>query len=152
MSSGESKRENGISELDDERSRVRPVFSWINGHIGLLSILLIVAGFALGIGGTLIADTDEPNFSPSGEIYDTEARAEEVFASSSPIRTATFLVDESTGQDVLTQAALFEFFTNSAAVRADGEARMKRQKQGAHPRIRRRAPCAKSSMNVARAS
>jgi predicted RND superfamily exporter protein len=111
-----------VADADHEakvHSRVRPLFSWINGHILLLSIVLVVVGVALGVGGTLIADTDEPNFSPSGEIYDTEARAEEVFASASPIHTATFLVDEPTGQDVLTQAALLEFLTNSAAARAD---------------------------------
>jgi len=100
-------------------SKVYPIFSWINRHIALTTIILVVVGVASGIIGTLIADTDEPNFGPSGEIYDTEARAEEVFASTSPIRVATFLVDEPNGQDVLTQAALLEFFENSADVRGD---------------------------------
>jgi hypothetical protein len=119
MSSGESERGVGVNEEGNEPSRVRPIFLWINGHIGLLSIVLVLAGVAFGIGGTIIADTDEPNFGPSGEIYDTEARAEEVFASSSPIRVATFLVDQPNGQDVLTQAALLEFFNNSADARGD---------------------------------
>jgi predicted RND superfamily exporter protein len=85
----------------------------------LLSTILIVAAVVLAIGGGAVTDTDEPNFSPSGEIYDTEARAEEVFSSSSAVRGATFLVDDPGGGDVLTQAALLEFLTNSEKVRSD---------------------------------
>jgi predicted RND superfamily exporter protein len=108
------------AEIEDEgKKRVLPLFSWINDHIGVISIVLVVVGVGIGILGSLIADTDEPNFSPSGEIYDTAARAEEVFASSSPIRGATFLVDDANRQDVLNQAVLLEYFTNSEAVRSD---------------------------------
>ena len=103
----------------DDPSRVRPLFSWINRHPCLLSSVLIVVAVVLAIGGGVIADTDEPNFSPSGEIYDTEARAEAVFSSSSAVREATFLVDEPAGQDVLTQAALLEVLTNSEKVRSN---------------------------------
>jgi predicted RND superfamily exporter protein len=100
-------------------SKVRPIFSWINHHIGVLSIVLVVLAVVGGVVGSLIADTDEPNFSPSGEIYETEARAEEVFESTSSIRDAAFIVDDANGQDVLTQAALLEVLENSADVRND---------------------------------
>jgi len=103
---------------DAASSRTSGLFGWINRHIWALSIVLVVAAVAAGIVGTLIADTDEPNFSPSGEIYDTEARAQAVFASSSAVREATFLVDRADGQDVLTRAALLEFLTNSDTMRA----------------------------------
>ena len=95
------------------------MFAWVNIHIGVVSIVLVVAAVVFGIVRSLIADTDEPNFSPSGEIYDTEALADEVFASSSPIREPGFLVDEPDGQDVLTQAALLESLENSAGVRSN---------------------------------
>ncbi len=95
------------------------MFSWINGHIGLISMVLVVVGVAIGIVGSMIADTDEPNFSPSGEIYDTQARAEEVFTSSSSIEGATFIVDDGDGQDVLSHDALFEYLTNSETLRND---------------------------------
>ncbi len=106
-------------QVDDEPDRVFGMFSWINGHIGLISSVLVVVGVGIGIVGSLIADTDEPNFSPSGEIYDTQARAEEVFTSSSSIEGATFIVDDADGQDVLSQAALFEYWTNSETARND---------------------------------
>jgi predicted RND superfamily exporter protein len=121
MASHDDDSDRDTEDTAADRSRVRPIFSWIDRHLVVLSIVLVVAAVAFGIVGTLIADTDEPNFSPSGEIYDTEARADEVFASSSPIRIATFLVDEPNGQDVLTQKALLEFLNNSAAVRADAD-------------------------------
>ena len=106
---------------DDGASRTSGLFGWINRHIGVLSIVLVLGAVGFAIAGFLVADTDEPNFSPSGEIYETEARAEEVFSSSSPIREATFLVDDASGQDVLTRDALLEFLTNSDAVRSDGD-------------------------------
>ena len=119
MISEETQRNEGTMNDNSDHSKVRTMFAWINRHIGVLSIVLVLAAVVLGIVGSLIADTDEPNFSPSGEIYDTEARAEEVFASSSPIRDAGFLADEPNGQDVLTQVALLEFLENSADVRSN---------------------------------
>jgi predicted RND superfamily exporter protein len=119
MTSQEGRKAKKAPREKSDRSRVRSIFGWIDSHIGLLSVVLIVAAVVFGIVGTLIADTDEPNFSPSGEIYDTEARAEDVFAASSPIRIAAFLVDEPNGQDVLTQVALLEFLNNSADARGD---------------------------------
>jgi len=112
-------QDKGMPQEATDQSRVRPLFAWINTHIGLLSIVLVVAGVAFGIIGALIADTDEPSFSPAGEIYETEERANDVFASSSPIRTASFIVDEPEGRDILTQVALLEFLENSADVRSD---------------------------------
>jgi len=100
-------------------SRASRLFGWINRHILVLSIVVVLGGVGIAIVGSIIADTDEPNFSPSGEIYDTEARAQDVFASSSAVRGAAFLVDDPAGQDVLTQVALLEFLTNSDAVRSE---------------------------------
>lgn len=44
----------------EETPRVLGLFSWINDDIGLLSIVLIVAGVGRAIVGGFIADTDEP--------------------------------------------------------------------------------------------
>jgi predicted RND superfamily exporter protein len=121
MTSQEGRQVDRSAQDEPNDSRVRPIFAWINGHIGVLSIVLVVTAVVFGVVGALIADTDEPNFSPSGEIYDTEQRVEDVFASSSPIRDAAFLVDDAAGQDVLTQVALLEFLSNSAAVRSDAD-------------------------------
>ena len=115
----DDQRNEGTMNDNSDHSKVRTMFAWINRHIGVLSIVLVLAAVVFGIVGSVISDTDEPNFSPSGEIYDTEARAEEVFASSSPIRDAGFLADEPNGQDVLTQVALLEFLENSADVRSN---------------------------------
>ena len=60
----------------EPESRVSGLFGWINRHIGVLSIVLVLAASGLAMVGSLVVDTDEPNFSPAGEIYDTEARAE----------------------------------------------------------------------------
>jgi len=119
MASDSNERETTTIKDGTEPSKVRPIFSWINNHIGILSIVLVVLAVVGGIVGSLIADTDEPNFSPSGEIYDTEARADDVFESSSSIRDAAFIVDDANGQDVLTQAALLEVLNNSSDVRND---------------------------------
>jgi hypothetical protein len=51
----------------EETPRVLGLSSWINSHIVSLSIVLIVVGVGMAIVGSFIADTDEPNFSPSGE-------------------------------------------------------------------------------------
>ena len=103
----------------DATSRTSRLFGWINRHVWALSIVLVLGAVGVAVVGSLIVDTDEPTFSPWGEIYETEARAQEVFSSSSPIQEATFLVDKENGQDVLTRAALLEFVTNSDAVRGD---------------------------------
>ena len=119
MTPNEDVHETTTIKDGTEPSKVRPIFSWINNHIGILSIVLVVLAVVGGVVGSLIADTDEPNFSPSGEIYDTEARAIDVFESSSSIRDAAFIVDDANGQDVLIQAALLEVLNNSSDVRND---------------------------------
>ena len=83
----------------NDASRTSRLFGWISRHIWALSIVLVLGAVGVAIVGSLIVDTDEPTFSPWGEIYETEARAQEVFASSSPVRGATFLVDQESGQE-----------------------------------------------------
>ena len=64
---------------------------------------------------------EDPNFDPSGEIYDTSALAEERFVNSSPIEAALFIVEANGGGDALTRDVLFEFKQNSDALRSNAE-------------------------------
>ena len=67
---------------------------------------VLLGALSLGFVGSMIADGDEPNFDPNGEIFDVADRAAATLRSDSPIRGATFLVESVDGGDVLTAAAL----------------------------------------------
>ncbi len=97
------------------------VFEWINAHAWPLAVAVLVAGIVLALVTPLVADDGEPSFDPSGEIYDTAERVDEVFASSSPVRSALFLVEDPDGGDVLTQSSLLELKQNQQALLADPE-------------------------------
>ncbi len=101
-----------------ETRRGYAVFEWLNSHIRVVSAVVIVAAVALGFLGPAVAQEGEPDFSPGGEIYDTEELAEERFASDSPIRGAAYLIEHPDGGDVLTAASLRELKGYSDAVRA----------------------------------
>ncbi|MGI9598956.1 MAG: hypothetical protein ACR2QK_22525, partial [Acidimicrobiales bacterium] len=64
---------------------------------------------------------EEPNFDPSGEIYDTLDLVDGRFVNSSPIEAALFIVEARPAGDALTRDVLLEFKTNSDALRADTE-------------------------------
>lgn len=55
------------------------LFEWINNHIGLVATVAIVLGLALGAIGPLVANDEDVNFSPSGELYEIEERVEDIF-------------------------------------------------------------------------
>ena len=64
---------------------------------------------------------DDPEFNPSGEIYDTADLVDERFVNSSPIEGALFIVEAENGGDALTRDVLFEFKQNSDALRSNSE-------------------------------
>lgn len=105
----------------DEPDRGYGVFEWINRHIWGLAAGVLVVGIVLAIITPVVADEGEPSFDPSGEIYDTAERVDEVFAVSSPQRTAIFLVESPDGGDALNRSALAEIKQNQDALLADGE-------------------------------
>ena len=105
----------------EQAKRGYAVFEWLNDHIRSVSIVLVVVALGLGFLGPIVADEGEPNFSPGGEIYDTEDLVEDRFASDSPVRGAAFLVEHPDGDDVLTASSLREFKEYSDALRADPE-------------------------------
>jgi predicted RND superfamily exporter protein len=83
------------------------------------ALVAVIAVVCAGIFAALGSD-DEPEFDPSGEIYDTANRVEDVFAVETGIQQAVFLVEDPESGDVLTRDALLEWKTNSAALRTDG--------------------------------
>jgi predicted RND superfamily exporter protein len=99
------------------------LFEWINRHAWPLAIAVLLAGIALAVITPVVADDSEPSFAPSGEIYETADRAEELFAASSSVRTAAFIVEEPTGADgdVLNRGSLLELKQNQEALLADPE-------------------------------
>ncbi|MDX2379748.1 MAG: MMPL family transporter [Acidimicrobiia bacterium] len=99
------------------------LFEWINRHAWPLAIAVLLAGIALAVITPVVADDSEPSFAPSGEIYDTADRADELFTASSSVRTAAFIVEEPIGADgdALNRASLLELKQNQEALLADPE-------------------------------
>ncbi|MCP3912568.1 MAG: MMPL family transporter [Actinomycetia bacterium] len=105
-------------ETESGQGRTGSFFEWINTHvrwvtIGVAVLTLVAVPLAMG------RSQDEPNFDPSGEIYDTSALVESRFVNSSPIESALFIVEASDGGDALTREVLLEFKENSDALRSD---------------------------------
>ncbi|GJM37687.1 MAG: hypothetical protein DHS20C19_10540 [Acidimicrobiales bacterium] len=92
-------------------------FEWINGHtkwvtIGVIVLTIVGAPLAAG------RSQDDPNFDPTGEIYDTLDLVDGRFQNASPIEGALFIV-EARGNDALTRDVLLEFKQNTDALRDD---------------------------------
>jgi len=104
---------------EGEPRRGYGVFEWINRRAWPLAAVVLLVVVALAMLTPVVADDSEPSFDPSGEIYDTDERVDEIFSASTPIRTATFIVDAPGGGDVLTRAALLELKQNQDAVLSD---------------------------------
>ena len=99
--------------------RTSSFFGWVSAHVrwitvGIVVLTLLAAFVATG------RSEEEPNFDPSGEIYDTLDLADERFVNSSPIAGAFFVVEARNG-DALTRDVLLEFKENSDALRANTE-------------------------------
>ena len=100
-------------------SRLYRTFDFISRRIGIVAVAAMVVAIGLGVVGPLVASTDEPNFDPAGEVYDTLAEADLTLRSSSSIETASFLVEAASGDNVLTVDALREWLAASERVRND---------------------------------
>jgi predicted RND superfamily exporter protein len=91
----------------------------MNRRIVWVTVLVVVVAVVCAGLFAALGSTDEPEFDPSGEIYDTADRAEDVFAVTEGFQGALFLVEGSDDSDVLTRDAMLEWKTNSAALRAE---------------------------------
>jgi predicted RND superfamily exporter protein len=97
------------------------LYEFINRRAWPIAAALVVLAVVLAGLFPVLADDTEPSFDPKGEIYDTQARVKDTFATTSPIRSVSFIVENPGGGDVLTRDALLELKQNQEAVRADAE-------------------------------
>lgn len=108
-------------------TKTNPIFELINRRVGLVTVVAVVASLLLAVAGIAkIATTDNPeeaDFNPSGEIFEAQDRAENVFDLDEPVLSAQFIVEssEGIGGDVLTRDGLTEFLSNAEALEADAE-------------------------------
>ena len=102
-----------------QETKTYRAFDWINRHARLVIVAVLLGALTLGFVGSTLANTDEPNFDPSGEIFDVAERADGLLGSESSIRGAAFLVESADGGDVLTAVALAEWLDASKLVRAE---------------------------------
>ena len=114
----EEKAMNDQQLSEAAEGRAASFFGWITGQVrwitvGIVVVTLLAAFVATG------RSEEEPNFDPSGEIYDTLDLAGERFVNSSPIAGAFFVVEARNGGDALTRDVLLEFKENSDSLRAN---------------------------------
>ncbi|MEC4687452.1 MAG: hypothetical protein VST64_03995, partial [Nitrospirota bacterium] len=81
-------------------------FEWVNRRYVRITVAVLVAAVLFTGVTVTIGSDDEPRFDPSGEIYDTADRVEEVFAVRTGVQGALFLVEDPDESDVLTRNAL----------------------------------------------
>ncbi|MCH7846636.1 MAG: hypothetical protein IH850_12530, partial [Acidobacteria bacterium] len=80
-------------------------FEWLNRrYVRITVVVLITAVLFTGV-SVAIGSDEEPEFDPSGEIYVTADRVEDVFAVTTGVQGALFLVEDPDESDVLTRNA-----------------------------------------------
>ena len=94
-------------------------FGCVNQHARLVVLVVVGAALTLGAIAPTVADSNDPNFDPSGEIFDTNSRALDLLASESSLDAAAFLVESADGGDVLTADAMREWDAAASTVRDD---------------------------------
>ncbi|MCP4964380.1 MAG: MMPL family transporter [bacterium] len=93
-------------------------FEWVNRRYRLITVAVFVLAVLMAGAFAVLGSNEEPQFDPSGEIYDTAARVEEVFDFSGGTSMLVFLVEGPDESDVLTRNALLEWKANSGSLRA----------------------------------
>ena len=95
------------------------VFEFLNRRIGVIVTVIAIGAIALAVLAPSVANDEQVNFDPTGEIYDIRDRAQDVFEPASAVAAATFLVEDPDGIDVLTRDDLLAFKQRSDALRTD---------------------------------
>jgi predicted RND superfamily exporter protein len=93
-------------------------YDWAGRHIRVLAAALVLVVIGLGVAGPLVADTDEPNFDPNGEMFEVAERADATLQSDSTISRATFITEAAGGGDVLTADAFREWYAAEQRVQS----------------------------------
>ena len=98
--------------------RAARFFEWVNGHVRLITIGVLIVTIAAVFPASNRSE-DDPNFDPTGEIYDTRDLVDDRFQNKSLIREAFFIVEAQGGGNALTRDVLLEFKENSDALRSN---------------------------------
>jgi predicted RND superfamily exporter protein len=107
---------------DGSDARGYRFFEWVNRRIGRIASVAVVLAVVLGIVGPMVANDEDANFSPTGEIYDIQERVGDLFTPESAIAGATFLVEdpaaaEGVDADVLTAESMLLWKQRADALR-----------------------------------
>ena len=106
-----------MAEHDPQRGY--GIFEFINRRIGIIAGIVVILALVLAVIAPSIANEEQVNFDPTGEIFDIGNRVEDVFTPDSAVAAALFLVEHPDGADVLTRDHLLDFKNRSDALRAD---------------------------------
>ncbi len=107
-----------FADKTEEKAVGKKFFEWVNRRIVRVTVVALVATIAFAVIADALGSTEEPDFDPSGAIYDTADRAEEVFSSEEGFQGSIFLVEGPDDTDVLTRNAMLEWKTNSGSLLA----------------------------------
>lgn len=103
-----------------ETSRMYGFYRWIGNHAGVVVAGVLMVAMALGVVGPMVANTDEPNFDPKGELYATYEEAGITLRSTSPVSAASWLIEaDPRGANVLTADSLGEWKALTDRAKAD---------------------------------
>ena len=103
-----------------QESRTYRAYRWIGSHIGVVAVMAIVVAIGLGVVGPMVANTDEPNFDPEGEIYTALADADLTLRGTSTVAGAMWLVEPASPEgNALDADVLREWHALSETVRSD---------------------------------
>ncbi len=107
-------------QTSEAGGRTAAFFEWVNTHVKMITVGVVVLT-VVAVPFAMDRSEEDPNFDPSGEIYDTKDLADKKFVSSSPIAPALFIIEAEDGGDALTRDVLFEFKQNSDALRSNAD-------------------------------
>lgn len=102
------------------RARTAPLFEWIGSHLRLVLIVMAVVTVVAVPFAAQRQDAEEPNFDPSGEMYEIRDLSDDIFVSSSETIAVPFVV---AAEDALSREVLLAFKRSSDELRSDPEAR-----------------------------
>ena len=119
----------GMNEPDPPKPERNPIpmranyrsFEWVNRRVRLVGSGVLLIVLTLGVTASVVANTDEPSFEPSGEVFDLYSRANSTLDSPSTIAAASFIVEAADGGDVLTGDAFREWQEATDRIRTDPE-------------------------------
>jgi predicted RND superfamily exporter protein len=102
-----------------KKSAGQKFFGWVNRRVVPIAVVFLAATIALAGVADALGSTEEPDFDPSGAMYDIAERAQDVFTAAEGFQQSVFLVEGRDQRDVLTRNAMLEWKANSGSLLAD---------------------------------